>query len=347
MFERSPGHENMPEFSGSDVFERSSANKSIPDLKRLTLDESSKPSSRLAATDEESSYDSDDEDEDEDKDEESEAGEEVGDVGIVKRDVALFDFTKTAVTSGVTIFIKMAYHQLALKDFLLQGENNASPYHECYCFHTAPAAKMCLAILGGVEYLHSKNIVHRDLKPANVLLSIDKSKPPFKSSSFVDMAACQQCKESGNRNKEPLYVTPHICDFGLAAKLDELDMVDGKDSKALVKGKINKPVGTKHYRPANMPTSEPIICPKLDMYSLGVIAFELIMKFETASERARVLEDLSNGIFPRDFDDYDMADGIKNMLCKDRDQRWGAKETREWLEGLLGKKNSEIERGSP
>jgi len=343
VFERSTGHDDMPEVSGSDVFERSSANKSMPDLKRLTLDKSSKLSSRLAT----SSYDSDDEDDDEDGEEdEDEEGEEGGNVGPVKRDVTLFDFTKTALTSGVTIFIKMAYHELTLKDFLLQGENNASPYHDCYCFHTAPAAKMCLAILDGVEYLHSKNIVHRDLKPANVLLSIDKTKPPFKSSSFVDMATCEQCKESGNRNNEPLYVTPHICDFGLAAKLDELDMVDGKDSKALIKDKKNTPVGTKHYRPTYMPTSEPIICPKLDMYSLGVIAFELIMKFETASERARLLEDLSNGIYPRGFDDHDMAGGIKNMLCKDRDQRWGAKETREWLEGLLGKKNSEAEGGS-
>jgi translation initiation factor 2-alpha kinase 3 len=91
--------------------------------------------------------------------------------------------------------------------------------------------------------------------------------------------------------------------------------------------------GTRFYRP---PSSSKI-CPKLDVYSLGVIAFELLNKCGTKTERAVVLSDLLKGIFPAKFEKHEMADGIKHMLWNNRDDRWGCTEVRKWLKGIIAK----------
>lgn len=39
-------------------------------------------------------------------------------------------------------------------------------------YNEKDARDACLAILKGVQYIHSKHIVHRDLKPENLLLLV-------------------------------------------------------------------------------------------------------------------------------------------------------------------------------
>ena len=91
--------------------------------------------------------------------------------------------------------------------------------------------------------------------------------------------------------------------------------------------------GTRFY----YPVSSGVICPKLDVYSLGVIAFELVYQFGTKSERSIVLDRLGKGIFPKEFETHEMADGIIRMLCTTREERWSCSDVRKWLRTIIAK----------
>jgi len=85
-----------------------------------------------------------------------------------------------------------------------------------------------------------------------------------------------------------------------------------------------------------------VICPKLDVYALGVIAFEMVYRFGTRAERNVVLEALGRGVLPDGFGDgeseseSEMARGVLHMVCKKREERWGVAEVRAWLAGMGG-----------
>ena len=71
------------------------------------------------------------------------------------------------------LYIKMGLHPLTLEDYIWPDQQNDQQIG--HCFHTLPAVSILLAILDGVEYIHSQHIVHRDLKPSNVFLSVRRN----------------------------------------------------------------------------------------------------------------------------------------------------------------------------
>lgn len=256
----------------------------------------------------------------------------------------------------ITLFIKMSLHPTTLSSYLSPDPPSEQEVIKLrHCFHQKPAVEMLMAILDGVEYLHSQRIVHRDLKPANIFLSVNHNRPPA-TSGFVDVTACKQC---GNESaRDHIYLTPCIGDFGLIAEISEDKVTDhapqspGPHGDTLSSSlpssffepsplaKIHndvRPVGTQFYRPNKMPLKEPRICPKLDVYSLGIIAAELCCKFDTRTERAITLTDLGNGKLSKALEDSQMADGILSMVKEDRDERWDCAMVREWLQYLQAK----------
>lgn len=83
------------------------------------------------------------------------------------------------------------------------------------------------------------------------------------------------------------------------------------------------------------PTNERSICPKRDVYSLGIIAFELVNKFNTVHGRAVDLNKLRNeGEFPDDFDN-ELVTGIKGMLCAKKEDRWTCEQVEDWLREMI------------
>ena len=92
--------------------------------------------------------------------------------------------------------------------------------------------------------------------------------------------------------------------------------------------------GTTLYCPPPIPKAQRIVCPRLDVFSLGVITFELITKFGTKVERVAVLEKLNKAIFPSDFEKHEMAAGIRGMVCANRKNRWDCVRLRAWLEEI-------------
>ncbi|GAB7347749.1 hypothetical protein MBLNU459_g5300t1 [Dothideomycetes sp. NU459] len=120
--------------------------------------------------------------------------------------------------------------------------------------------QMLRQILEGLAHIHSHGIIHRDLKPDNI---------------FIDVA--------GN---------PRIGDFGLATTSQYL-AADKVLTSTNTGGDMTKSIGTALYvAPEVKSGSTASYNDKVDMYSLGIIFFEMCVPLKTAMERHEVLTKL-------------------------------------------------------
>lgn len=238
------------------------------------------------------------------------------------------------------LYIRFTVYPLTLEEYI--STDAPQPGHEFpirHCFHTLPTIRILGAILNGVQYLHAKRLIHRDLKPANIFLSAKKDLEAFVPSHNlinVSRSACPTCAGSADQNKA--YITPCIGDLGLAVKLAETTATPaaGPSTRAIELNPSSqlsrlgsKQAGTKLYMP---PGKSSIVCPKLDVYALGITAFELITPFTTRTERHIVLNNIKSGVFPPGFESHEMAEGIKGMIAEKRSDRWDCERVREWIE---------------
>lgn len=239
----------------------------------------------------------------------------------------------------IILYIQMSLHPTTLSNYLSPDPPNAEdPVKLRHCYHQDATIAILSAILDGIEYLHSQRIVHRDLKPANIFLSVHTDNPPSPNGCVL-INACSECAHAFNST--PIYITPCIGDFGLIAEMQDPtpNPADASFRPSQLAHLSPRPVGTQFYRPAQQPAHEPRICPKLDVYSLGVIAFELLWKFDTRTERVMLLTQLARGVLPDSFvARYPVAAaGIRAMVQQDRDRRWDCAAVRAWLTELRGK----------
>lgn len=151
-------------------------------------------------------------------------------------------------------------------------------------------------ILEAVSYIHSSGFIHRDLKPTNVF--IDKS----------------------NNIK--------VGDFGLA-KNSQFSSAVAQNNQVAPKGNrdLSTVVGTFFYTANEVATGN--YDEKIDMYSLGIIFFEMCYPLGTGMERAMILNDmrLVDVKFPSDFGDGRKPTEkkiIKRLLDHDPQNRPGA-----------------------
>jgi WD40 repeat protein len=114
------------------------------------------------------------------------------------------------------------------------------------------AAELVATLAEAVQYAHSRGIVHRDLKPGNVLMRIE-SAPHGKQATILSR------------------LTPKVTDFGLAKRVND----DGSTTEqcTTVAGST---LGTPEYMAPEQAQGHAKIGPAADIYSLGVILFELL-----------------------------------------------------------------------
>lgn len=166
-----------------------------------------------------------------------------------------------------TLFIQMEYCENRTLYDLIHTESLNNQKEEYW--------RLFRQILEALSYIHSQGIIHRDLKPMNI---------------FID--------ESRNIK---------IGDFGLAKNVQISQDTLRRDSftSAGSSGDLTSAIGTALYVASEIITSHGNYNEKVDMYSLGIIFFEMIYPFDTGMERVNVIKKLRNidVEFPSDFDD--------------------------------------------
>lgn len=168
--------------------------------------------------------------------------------------------------------------------------------------------KIFKQIAEGLKYIHEQGICHRDLKPANIFMTAQ-----------------------GNIK---------IGDFGLAKELkvdcddDDEEFVYSEDCEHTIG------VGTPTYAPPEQLTQKQY-GHKVDIYSLGVILFEMFHHFCTYSERAKSIRELKELSLPAGFKELYPREGeiILWLLAPDPHDRPLAAEI---LESPLLKQNESI-----
>ncbi|XP_060557024.1 eukaryotic translation initiation factor 2-alpha kinase 1-like [Ruditapes philippinarum] len=191
----------------------------------------------------------------------------------------LFQFVETEfpLQKTVTLYIQMELCSLTLKEWM-QNRNETCHSEKDLIPYTDRNMIIFRQILKAVEYIHSQGVIHRDLKPRNIFLQ-----------------------------EEGLHVK--VGDFGLATDDVVTSPVNDTSfstlnlatSRLVRTGSIlsdhTTGVGTSTYAaPEQLKGSG--YNTKCDIYSLGVILFELFQSYGTEMERYRSLSDLRKGIIP-------------------------------------------------
>lgn len=193
----------------------------------------------------------------------------------------------------LTLHIQMSLYTTTLTRYLSPDPivESSTTLTLRHCFHLHGAIQILLAIIDGVEYLHSEGIVHRDLKPGNIFMGARLSPSNRMPAGSVNPFACTPCQKEAGVPESPVSLSVCIGDFGLVSKIQsERERQTSTPSRA---------VGTELYRPE---TSNRGVHPSLDIYALGVIFFELLWPFTTRMERLDTLHRLKrHGEFPTEF----------------------------------------------
>lgn len=228
---------------------------------------------------------------------------------------------------SLALHIQMSLYSMTLADFLSpsDGDLDSSAISSLrHCFHPQAAFSMLLAIMDGTKYLHKEGIVHRDLKPGNVFLAVrpGTDSPP----GAIDLSGCDQCDKVAKAR--PFNMDVCIGDFGLVSAIAR-----AQDKPPDAPCRI---VGTEIYRPEVVTRDNH---PCLDVYALGIIAFELLWKFGTRMERHETLHKLKKGEFPQGFDEAVHCTGserfIKSMVLASEEHCPSWEDLRAGARGLM------------
>jgi len=141
-------------------------------------------------------------------------------------------------------------------------------------------------ILSGMAYFTSLNVIHRDLKPSNIFLDVQGE--------------------------------VRIGDFGLAVNQNVAE-VEGSSGSMPISAELTSGVGTALYIAPETIEARHIRAKhleKIDMYSFGIVLFEMFHKMDTVHERIQIIKDLRSAEikFPSSWDDE--PDGVKTRIIK-------------------------------
>ncbi|XP_074847776.1 eukaryotic translation initiation factor 2-alpha kinase 3 isoform X2 [Carettochelys insculpta] len=175
------------------------------------------------------------------------------------------DFSKSTAekvkptSPKVYLYIQM---QLCRKENLKDWMNRRCTIEER---ERAECLQIFLQIAEAVQFLHSKGLMHRDLKPSNIFFTMD------------DIVK--------------------VGDFGLVTAMDQDEEEESVLTPMPAYARHTGQVGTKLYM------SPEQICGntyshKVDIFSLGLILFELLYPFNTQMERVQTLSEVRSLKFP-------------------------------------------------
>nr|XP_006111666.1 eukaryotic translation initiation factor 2-alpha kinase 3 isoform X3 [Pelodiscus sinensis]XP_025041397.1 eukaryotic translation initiation factor 2-alpha kinase 3 isoform X3 [Pelodiscus sinensis] len=200
------------------------------------------------------------------------------------------DFTKSTAekvkptSPKVYLYIQM---QLCRKENLKDWMSRRCTIEER---ERAECLQFFLQIAEAVQFLHSKGLMHRDLKPSNIFFTVD------------DIVK--------------------IGDFGLVTAMDQDEEEESVLTPMPAYARHTGQVGTKLYMSPEQIYGN-TYSHKVDIFSLGLILFELLYPFSTQMERVRTLSEVRSLKFPPLFtqkyaQEYTM---VKHMLSPSPTER--------------------------
>nr|XP_008167940.2 eukaryotic translation initiation factor 2-alpha kinase 3 isoform X1 [Chrysemys picta bellii] len=184
----------------------------------------------------------------------------------------------------VYLYIQM---QLCRKENLKDWMNRRCTIEER---ERAECLQIFLQIAEAVQFLHGKGLMHRDLKPSNIFFTMD------------DIVK--------------------VGDFGLVTAMDQDEEEESVLTPMPAYARHTGQVGTKLYMSPEQIYGN-TYSHKVDIFSLGLILFELLYPFNTQMERVRTLSDVRSLTFPPLFtqkyaQEYTM---VKHMLSPSPTER--------------------------
>uniref|UniRef100_A0A8C3S9W4 Eukaryotic translation initiation factor 2-alpha kinase 3 n=1 Tax=Chelydra serpentina TaxID=8475 RepID=A0A8C3S9W4_CHESE len=184
----------------------------------------------------------------------------------------------------VYLYIQM---QLCRKENLKDWMNRRCTVDER---ERAECLQIFLQIAEAVQFLHGKGLMHRDLKPSNIFFTMD------------DIVK--------------------VGDFGLVTAMDQDEEEESVLTPMPAYARHTGQVGTKLYMSPEQIYGN-TYSHKVDIFSLGLILFELLYPFNTQMERVRTLSEVRSLKFPPMFtqkyaQEYTM---VKHMLSPSPTER--------------------------
>ncbi|MBL8892516.1 MAG: serine/threonine protein kinase [Planctomycetaceae bacterium] len=134
------------------------------------------------------------------------------------------------------------------------------------------AARIIATLARAIAHAHAKSIIHRDLKPGNVLIAsvgAASTRSEFDSTASDSAGASQDLSDANARSLDADFETTRlrIADFGLARHLQNGERLT----------QTGEVLGTPEYMSPEQATGiTSRIGPGTDVYSLGVILYELL-----------------------------------------------------------------------
>jgi len=219
-----------------------------------------------------------------------------------RRDRVLVDrrqrYSITADSSPVckiTLYIQMQLCQNTLETYLSQRNRTVNAEYNLHIFRQ---------LVSGVAYVHARKLVHRDLKPSNIFLQ--EATPP-------GIGVTQEKDDLTHLS------VVKIGDFGTSVRLASLEAeavakssmeslpsmlaTEGSDTESTMSMSSvqSDMVGTSLYASPEQCSSGSShkTTDRSDIYSLGIILFELYWPVKSADERTVLINKLRAGNLPR------------------------------------------------
>ncbi|VDD89047.1 unnamed protein product [Enterobius vermicularis] len=205
---------------------------------------------------------------------------------------------RSEVIPRVTVYVQMELCTRTLDDYFKARREVDQAFNENVISHLASA----------LTYIHKQNIIHRDIKPCNLFLC----------------------------DRSPDYPRVLLGDFGLACRDTNID--EGYETKQIDRCSTkyhSANVGTVMYSAPEQSSS--CYDTSVDIYSAGIVAFELYCMTNTVMERNKKIDSLRKGIIPQDFQDkWPLEAGLIRSMCEwDPSKRPRAFEVADYLKSFV------------
>ncbi|KAI7890225.1 kinase-like domain-containing protein, partial [Mucor mucedo] len=212
------------------------------------------------------------------------------------------DSSSSVFGGGWTLFIQMQLCPTTLHDYIkLRNKKFSETSSYGDLLDKKRNIEIFSQILQGTAYIHDQGLIHRDLKPSNIFLTWVPKIGDF------GLAAEAMDEGDGVLVPTPMSSTPPSPkilpkDDYLVEKMRKSSVHDGRPKRPKPKRTRTVGVGTRTYAsPEQLAVPVQPYDEKVDIYSLGIILFELFQPFATGMERADSIEKLKHGVFPDGF----------------------------------------------